>query len=361
MPPKPRARHYDDSSALNYANIRNNEAINPPTGSKVHLQDNSIAMDARPKKKSSKLPLDNDDLDQDADQETRYDIPDAQSPNYHHQPLHQPHQLTPGKAPPLPRYMPHKVVPRPHHEDGYYIIHVFPLSVLILVFLALACGGIFRFTNACKPLKVILKAREKRRRKTLDKMYDDDLRLMEGGSYSSSSSYSTPQPYYSSPLTNPSSPPTVHNSSIPPPITTPYNHYYATSATTSPRKTSPSNNLHSRKGGNALPRPHQQQQGFRQQVSPPLPPPPSPPPPSPPSSPSQHTSTIAYSDLTILKMIGGGGFGQVWEATYRNTPVAVKVLTNSCQTDTIKEEVRMKINIFHTPLCTHSLHTVNYH
>ncbi|GMH68932.1 hypothetical protein TrRE_jg11865 [Triparma retinervis] len=38
-------------------------------------------------------------------------------------------------------------------------------------------------------------------------------------------------------------------------------------------------------------------------------------------------------------MIGGGGFGQVWEAKYRNTPVAVKVLTNTYQTDTIKEDL----------------------
>jgi len=42
---------------------------------------------------------------------------------------------------------------------------------------------------------------------------------------------------------------------------------------------------------------------------------------------SSLTSPIPYSELTLGNLIGGGGFGQVWEAKWRGTPVAVKVLT----------------------------------
>jgi serine/threonine protein kinase len=31
-----------------------------------------------------------------------------------------------------------------------------------------------------------------------------------------------------------------------------------------------------------------------------------------------------FSELKLLKVIGGGGFGQVWSAKWKGTPVAVK-------------------------------------
>jgi serine/threonine protein kinase len=48
-------------------------------------------------------------------------------------------------------------------------------------------------------------------------------------------------------------------------------------------------------------------------------------------------------------VIGGGGFGQVWKAMWRGTPVAVKVLTGSAQAKhvprAILEEFCAEINL----------------
>jgi serine/threonine protein kinase len=48
-------------------------------------------------------------------------------------------------------------------------------------------------------------------------------------------------------------------------------------------------------------------------------------------------------------VIGGGGFGQVWKAVWRGTPVAVKVLTGSAQSKTVPravlEEFAAEINL----------------
>jgi len=38
-------------------------------------------------------------------------------------------------------------------------------------------------------------------------------------------------------------------------------------------------------------------------------------------------SPISFAELKMKSLIGGGGFGQVWSATWRGTPVAVKVLS----------------------------------
>jgi hypothetical protein len=38
--------------------------------------------------------------------------------------------------------------------------------------------------------------------------------------------------------------------------------------------------------------------------------------------------TLSLKDLSLLGVIGGGGFGQVWKGTWGGTPVAVKMLNN---------------------------------
>ena len=56
-----------------------------------------------------------------------------------------------------------------------------------------------------------------------------------------------------------------------------------------------------------------------------------------------------FAELTLHSVIGGGGFGQVWRATWRSTPVAVKILTGSAQqeivTRGILEEFAAEINM----------------
>jgi len=49
---------------------------------------------------------------------------------------------------------------------------------------------------------------------------------------------------------------------------------------------------------------------------------------------SSLASSIRFSDLKLMEVIGGGGFGQVWHAIWRGTPVAVKMLTNGNTTTT---------------------------
>lgn len=60
-------------------------------------------------------------------------------------------------------------------------------------------------------------------------------------------------------------------------------------------------------------------------------------------------SNIDFGDLKLEEVIGGGGFGQVWRATWYGTPVAVKVLTGSAQNQhiakAILEEFKAEINL----------------
>ena len=60
-------------------------------------------------------------------------------------------------------------------------------------------------------------------------------------------------------------------------------------------------------------------------------------------------SSIDFDDLQLQEVIGGGGFGQVWKANWRGTPVAVKILTGAAQkthiAKAILEEFKAEINL----------------
>jgi hypothetical protein len=70
-------------------------------------------------------------------------------------------------------------------------------------------------------------------------------------------------------------------------------------------------------------------------------------------------SPIAYSDLKMNHLIGGGGFGQVWSATWRGTPVAVKVLSASSESLMVQKailqefvaEINMLSGMRHPNIC----------
>lgn len=64
---------------------------------------------------------------------------------------------------------------------------------------------------------------------------------------------------------------------------------------------------------------------------------------------SSLMGSVDFSELTLDSVIGGGGFGQVWKATWRSTPVAVKILTGSAQREIVSkgilEEFAAEINM----------------
>ena len=74
---------------------------------------------------------------------------------------------------------------------------------------------------------------------------------------------------------------------------------------------------------------------------------------------SSLKSSIAYKELKMKKLIGGGGFGEVHEATWRGTPVAVKVLAASSQAENVKKailqefaaEINMVSGMRHPNIC----------
>ena len=74
---------------------------------------------------------------------------------------------------------------------------------------------------------------------------------------------------------------------------------------------------------------------------------------------SSLTTPISFSELKMKDLIGGGGFGQVWSATWRGTPVAVKVLAVSHKAENIQRailqefaaEINMVSGMRHPNIC----------
>ena len=70
-------------------------------------------------------------------------------------------------------------------------------------------------------------------------------------------------------------------------------------------------------------------------------------------------SPIPFSELKMAALIGGGGFGQVWSATWRGTPVAVKLLSAQSQAQSVQKailqefaaEINMLSGMRHPNIC----------
>ena len=68
---------------------------------------------------------------------------------------------------------------------------------------------------------------------------------------------------------------------------------------------------------------------------------------------------IQYTELILVQIIGGGGFGQVWKGKWLDTPVAIKMLNfNNCTSDsgsdiinTFEEEISMLSTLRHPNIC----------
>jgi len=50
-------------------------------------------------------------------------------------------------------------------------------------------------------------------------------------------------------------------------------------------------------------------------------------------------SPIPFDELKMNRLIGGGGFGQVWSAMWRGTPVAVKLLSASSEAESVQKAI----------------------
>ena len=67
-------------------------------------------------------------------------------------------------------------------------------------------------------------------------------------------------------------------------------------------------------------------------------------------------AAIKMTDMTLLHVIGGGAFGQVWKATWKGTPVAVKVLSSQIRASeeelqVFTDEVQMLACLRHPNIC----------
>ncbi len=66
------------------------------------------------------------------------------------------------------------------------------------------------------------------------------------------------------------------------------------------------------------------------------------------------TGNIKYNDLNIIEVIGGGGFGVVYKATWLGTPVAVKMLNYTTSKAVIQEfaaEINLLSGMRHPNIC----------
>jgi hypothetical protein len=73
---------------------------------------------------------------------------------------------------------------------------------------------------------------------------------------------------------------------------------------------------------------------------------------------SSSLVSIDMKDLTLQHVLGGGAFGQVWQAMWKSTPVAVKVLSSTCGSHSneddlraFNDEVQMLAHLRHPNIC----------